>query len=421
MSTSQPLPSDVRDPDLAPQGERKIQWAERFMKLLNAIRARFEREQPFHNVRLGLSIHLEAKTAYLARVLRAGGAEVAVTGCNPLSTQDDVAAALASTGEIAVFAHHGASPEEYEQHLTQVLETRPHVILDDGGDLVNLLHGKLSHLAEGIWGGTEETTTGVRRLKVLAQRNELKFPMFAVNDARMKFLFDNRYGTGQSVWDGIMRTTNLSIAGRTVVVAGYGWCGRGIAMRARGLGADVIITEIDPIRAIEAVMDGFRVLPMEEAAPQGDIFVTATGCRDVIRREHFERMKDGALLANAGHFDVEISKPDLYALAKSHGEIRPNVEEFELPDGRRLYLLAEGRLVNLASGDGHPVEIMDLSFALQALTLEYVAKHHEELSPVLYPVPEEIDRGVAQMALEARGIRLDALTPEQRAYLENAA
>lgn len=421
MSRSQPAPSEIRHPEWAPQGERKIQWAQRFLKLLGTIRERFERERPFQAVRLGLSIHLEAKTAYLARVLKAGGAEVAVTGCNPLSTQDDVAAALAASGEIAVFAHRGASPEEYERHLARVLETRPHVLLDDGGDLVNLLHGKLAPLAEGIWGGTEETTTGVRRLRALAQRNELKFPMFAVNDARMKFLFDNRYGTGQSVWDGIMRTTNVSIAGRTVVVAGYGWCGRGIAMRARGLGADVIVTEIDPLRAIEAVMDGFRVLPMEEAAAQGDIFVTATGCRDVITQRHFERMKDGALLANAGHFDVEISKPDLWKISRSHREIRPHVEEFELPDGRRLYLLAEGRLVNLASGDGHPIEIMDLSFALQALTLEYVVRHHEELAPGVYPVPEEIDRAVARMALEARGITLDVLTPEQRAYLENAA
>jgi adenosylhomocysteinase len=388
------------------------------MKLLSAIRERFERERPFAGVRLGLSIHLEAKTAYLARVLCVGGAEVAVTGCNPLSTQDDVAAALAAPGEIQVHAWRGATPEEYEQHLTRVLETGPQVILDDGGDLVNLLHGKLTHLAAGVWGGTEETTTGVRRLRSLAKKGELRFPMFAVNDAKMKHLFDNRYGTGQSTWDGIMRTTNVSIAGRTVVVAGYGWCGRGIAMRARGLGADVIVTEVDPVRAIEAVMDGFRVMSMAEAASQGDIFVTATGCRDVIRKEHFERMKDGAILANAGHFDVEISKPDLEALATVREEIRPNVEAFQMADGRTLYLLAQGRLVNLAAGDGHPIEIMDLSFALQALTLEHIVKHHEELTPGVYPVPEEIDRQVAQMALEARGIKLDVLTPGQRAYLE---
>lgn len=412
------MPSGVRDLSLAPQGERKIRWAERHMKLLSAIRERFERERPFAGVRLGLSIHLEAKTAYLARVLCVGGAEVAVTGCNPLSTQDDVAAALAAPGEIQVHAWRGATPEEYEQHLTRVLETGPQVILDDGGDLVNLLHGKLTHLAAGVWGGTEETTTGVRRLRSLAKKGELRFPMFAVNDAKMKHLFDNRYGTGQSTWDGIMRTTNVSIAGRTVVVAGYGWCGRGIAMRARGLGADVIVTEVDPVRAIEAVMDGFRVMSMAEAASQGDIFVTATGCRDVIRKEHFERMKDGAILANAGHFDVEISKPDLEALATVREEIRPNVEAFQMADGRTLYLLAQGRLVNLAAGDGHPIEIMDLSFALQALTLEHIVKHHEELTPGVYPVPEEIDRQVAQMALEARGIKLDVLTPGQRAYLE---
>ncbi len=414
MST---LASEVRDLSLAPQGERKIRWVAQHMKLLNAIKARFERERPFAGLRLGLSIHLEAKTAYLARVLRAGGAEVAVTGCNPLSTQDDVAAALAAPGDVRVFAWRGATPEEYEAHLTRVLETRPHLILDDGGDLVGLLHGKLAPLAEGVLGGTEETTTGVRRLKALARQGQLKFPMIAVNDAKMKHLFDNRYGTGQSTWDGILRATNVSIAGRTVVVAGYGWCGRGIALRARGLGANVIVTEVDPVRAIEAVMDGFRVMPMLRAAEEGDVFVTATGCRDVIRREHFERMKDGAILANAGHFDVEISKPDLLALSVRHEEIKPNVEAFELADGRTLYLLAQGRLVNLAAGDGHPIEIMDLSFALQALSLEHLAKHHRELGPGVHPVPEAIDRQVARMALEARGIELDALTPAQRAYL----
>ncbi len=414
------MPAEVRDMKLAPQGEQKIRWAECHMKLLQRIRERFSAEKPFEGVRLGLSIHLEAKTAQLARTLHSGGAQVAVTGCNPLSTQDDVAAALAQDGQIAVYAWRGATAEEYEHHLSQVLRTRPHAILDDGGDLVSLLHGKLSELAAGVWGGTEETTTGVRRLRALAQQNRLRFPMFAVNDAHMKYLFDNRYGTGQSVWDGIMRTTNLSIAGKTVVVAGYGWCGRGIAMRAHGLGANVIITEIDPVRAIEALMDGFRVMSMEEAAPLGDIFITATGVRDVITEKHCQRMKDGAILANAGHFDVEISKPDLVKLSTSHGEIRPNVEEFTLKNDRRLYLLAEGRLVNLASGDGHPVEIMDLSFAVQALTLEYLVQHHDELKPGVYPVPKEIDQQVARTKLVTLGIRLDELSGAQRAYLEKA-
>jgi adenosylhomocysteinase len=414
------MPSEVRDRKLAPQGEQKIRWAERHMKLLNRIRKRFSSEKPFQGVRLGLSIHLEAKTAQLARTLQSGGAEVAVTGCNPLSTQDDVAAALAHDGKIAVFAWRSATPDEYEHHLSQVLKPRPHAILDDGGDLVGLLHGKLSELASGVWGGTEETTTGVRRLKILAHQNQLRFPMFAVNDAHMKYLFDNRYGTGQSVWDGIMRTTNLTIAGKTVVVAGYGWCGRGIAMRAHGLGANVIVTEIDPVRAIEALMDGFRVMTMEHAAPLGDIFVTATGVRDVITEKHLRLMKDGAILANAGHFDVEINKSDLKKLSVAQSEIRPNVEEFTLREGRHLYLLAQGRLVNLASGDGHPVEIMDLSFAVQALTLEYLVKHHGELEPGIYPVPQEIDRNVARQKIEALEIQLDELSASQQAYLEKA-
>ncbi len=412
--------SVIRDASLAPAGQKKIDWVQRRMSVLNKIRAEFEREQPFKNLRLALSIHLEAKTAYLAQVLKAGGAEVAVTGCNPLSTQDDVAAALASRGDIFVAAWRGATPEEYQSHLKAVLQTKPYIILDDGGDLTKLLHGELKELAPDILGGTEETTTGVRRLKALAAQKKLLFPMFAVNDAQMKFLFDNRYGTGQSTWDGIMRTTNLSIAGKTVVVAGYGWCGRGIALRAKGLGASVIITEVDPVRAIEAVMDGFRVMQMVEAAPLGDIFVTATGCKDIITEKSLSVMKDGAILANAGHFDVEISKPDLERLSRARRTIRPNVEEFELHHGRRLYLLAEGRLVNLAAGDGHPVEIMDLSFALQALTLAQIANHHEKLQPGLYPVPLEIDRRVAWLKLETVGIAIDQLSAEQQAYLERA-
>ncbi len=410
--------SIVRDPTLAPAGQKKIDWVQRRMGLLNKIRDHFEKTQPFKGLRLGLSIHLEAKTAYLAIVLKAGGGEVAVTGCNPLSTQDDVAAGLAARGDIQVFGWRSATPSEYTDHLKHVLKTKPQVFLDDGGDLTNLLHGEMSDLIPTIYGGTEETSTGVRRLRALAAANKLKFPMFAVNDAYMKHLFDNRYGTGQSVWDGIMRTTNLSIAGKTVVVASYGWCGRGIALRAKGLGAHVIVTEIDPVRAIEAVMDGFQVMPMIEASAHGDIFVTATGCKDIITKESFAKMKDGAVLSNAGHFDVEISKPDLDALSTGKREIRLNVEEYQLKDGRKLYLLAEGRLVNLAAGDGHPIEIMDMSFAVQALSLEYVAKNHKSLKPGVYSVPAEIDQRVAQMKLESVGIKIDHLTSAQKAYLE---
>jgi adenosylhomocysteinase len=413
--------SIVRDLQLAPAGQKKIDWVQRRMGLLNKIREHFEKTQPFKGLRLGLSIHLEAKTAYLAIVLKSGGGEVAVTGCNPLSTQDDVASGLAARGDISVFGWRGATPGEYTEHLKQVLKSKPQIFLDDGGDLTNLLHGEMSDLAPNILGGTEETSTGVRRLRALAGAGKLKFPMLAVNDAYMKHLFDNRYGTGQSVWDGIMRTTNLAIAGKTVVVASYGWCGRGIAMRAKGLGAHVIITEIDPVRAIEAIMDGFQVMPMMEAAAFGDIFVTATGCNDIVTKDSFARMKDGAVLSNAGHFDVEISKPDLDALSTGKREIRFNVEEYQLKDGRRLYLLAEGRLVNLAAGDGHPVEIMDMSFAVQALSLEYIAKNYKALKPGVYPVPAEIDKRVAEMKLASMGIKIDHLTPAQKAYLEAEA
>ena len=412
--------SEIRDSALASQGEAKIRWAERHMKLLRAIRERFERERPFEGIRVAMSIHLEAKTAQLARTLRAGGAELHATGCNPLSTQDEIAAALAADGEISVFAKHGVDAEEYDRLLIQTLGHKPQLILDDGGDLVRLIHGDRPDLGEDVWGGSEETTTGVRRLEALARRGTLKFPMFAVNDALMKHLFDNRYGTGQSVWDGIMRTTNLTVAGRTVVVAGYGWCGRGVAMRAHGLGASVVVTEIDPVRAIEARMDGFRVMSMNEAAPLGDVFVTTTGCKDVIVGQHMERMRDGALLANAGHFDVEINKGDLAALAAEQYEIRPNVEAFRMANGHELYLLGDGRLVNLAAGDGHPVEIMDMSFALQALTLEHLAGHHGDYGVDVYPVPRDIDRAVAEMALEAVGVRIDRLSDDQASYLENA-
>ncbi|MBE0467540.1 MAG: adenosylhomocysteinase [Candidatus Desulforudis sp.] len=406
----------VRDLALAPQGRLKIDWVRSHMPVLHAIREEFERARPFAGVKVAVSVHLEAKTAYLAEVIKAGGAEVNVTGSNPLSTQDDIAAALVAAG-IPVFAWYNPTPEEYHRHLVQTLENGPQIVIDDGGDLLHLLHTELEHLAPGVIGGCEETTTGVIRLRALESGGRLPFPMFAVNDAMSKYLFDNRYGTGESVWSGIMRTTNLLVAGKTVVVVGYGWCGRGIAMRARGLGAHVIVCDVDPVRAIEAHMDGYRVMHSLEAARQGDIFVTATGCRDVLRSEHFQVMPDQALLSNAGHFNVEVSGPDLEALSVSRRIVRQNIEEYTLADGRRLYLLAEGRLVNLAAGDGHPAEIMDMSFALQALTALHVLEQGERLEKKVYPVPREIDRRVAELKLNALGITLDRLTPEQEAYL----
>lgn len=408
--------SDIVNPALAKAGRDKIAWAARYMQLLGRIKRQFEQEQPLKGLKVSLSIHLEAKTAYLCQVLQAGGAEVAATGCNPLSTQDDVAAALAESG-IAVYARHGADPETYQRHLCQALDFGPDLIVDDGGDFVQLLHGRLSHLAGKVRCGCEETTTGIARLKARVAAGQLAFPMIDVNDAMCKHLFDNRYGTGQSVWDGIMRTTNLQISGRTVVVAGYGWCGKGVSMRAKGLGAKVVVCEVDAVKAIEAAMDGFSVMPMAQAAAIGDLFVTVTGCRDVIRREHFERMKDGALLANAGHFDVEIAKDDLEALAAEHCTLKPNIEGYTMPDGRTLCLLAQGRLVNLAAGDGHPVEIMDMSFALQALSVRHAALGRVDPAPALYPVPDEIDQQVARMKLEALGSRIDTLSDAQRAYL----
>ena len=407
---------EIRDISLAPEGRRRIDWAAAYMPALAGIRKRFREESPLKGLRVSLSIHLEAKTANLAIALREAGASVAVTGCNPLSTQDEVAAALAEMG-FPVFAWHGATTEEYTHHLNRTLDIGPNIVIDDGGDLCELLHGPRGELAGGVIGGCEETTTGVRRLRRLEAEGLLRFPMIAVNDADCKHLFDNRYGTGQSVWDGIMRTTNLLVAGKTVVVAGYGWCGRGVAARAKGLGADVVVTEVDPVKALEAMMDGFRVMPMIEAAEQGDIFVTVSGCRDIIRREHMLRMKDGALLANAGHFDVEINKVDLCGLAVDVTEPRKNVQGFVLPDGRTLCLLGEGRLVNLAAGDGHPVEIMDMSFAVQALSAEYVAKNQGVLQSRVYTVPREVDRQVALVRLASSGVRIDSLNEAQKEYL----
>ncbi len=406
----------VRDINLAPSGKLKIDWVKEHMPVLNQIRSEFEATKPFKGVKVAVSIHLEAKTAYLAKVLKAGGADVVITGSNPLSTQDDVAAALAADG-IQVYAWYNATAEEYKEHLVKVLETRPDVIIDDGGDLVNLLHNECSHMANQVIGGSEETTTGVMRLEAMEKANLLKFPMIAVNDALCKYLFDNRYGTGESVWTGIMRTTNLIVAGKTVVVAGYGWCGKGIAMKAKGLGAKVIVTEIDPIKAIEAHMDGFTAMSMDDAAALGDVFITVTGCKDVIRGKHYENMKNGALLANAGHFDVEINKPELNERSVGRRVVRQNIEEFAMPDGRKIYLLAEGRLVNLAAGDGHPAEIMDMSFALQALSAKYILENGKNLGNKVYKVADEIDKKVAEIKLKSLGTGIDRLTPEQEQYL----
>lgn len=408
----------VRDINLHQQGRLKIDWVRVHMPVLNAIREEFERDRPFQDLRIALSIHLEAKTAYLAEVLRAGGADVSVTGSNPLSTQDDVAAALAHTG-MKVYAWYNASPGEYEDHLRRTLGNRPHIVIDDGGDLVHLLHTDLRDQAGEVMGGAEETTTGVLRLRALEKAGKLLFPMVAVNDARCKYLFDNRYGTGESAWSGILRTTNLVVAGKTVVVMGYGWCGKGVAMRARGLGANVIICEVDPVKAVEAHMDGYRVMHSEDAAREGDIFVTVTGCRDLLRESHFRRMKDGAVMANAGHFDVEINIPELERASVSRRTVRANIEEFLLPDGRRLYLLAEGRLVNLAAGDGHPAEIMDMSFALQALAALHIARHGKEMEKKVYYVARDIDDRVARLKLKSLGIEIDRLSEEQFRYIND--
>jgi adenosylhomocysteinase len=386
------------------------------MPLLRSIGEDFDKSRPLEGLRISLSVHLEAKTACLCRVLERGGAEMHVTGSNPLSTQDDVAAALAAGG-IDVHARHGASQAEYERDLCAVVESGPHIIIDDGGDLVHLMHTRYESLLPGVIGGCEETTTGIRRLRSMERAGTLRFPMVAVNDADCKHLFDNRYGTGQSVWDGIMRTTNLIVAGKTAVVAGYGWCGKGVALRAKGLGAKVIVTETDPVRALEAHMDGFAVMPMSEAAPLGEIFITVTGCRDVITQEHFARMCDGALLCNAGHFNVEIDTKALYGLAAERYEARANIEGCVMPDGRTLYLLAEGRLVNLASGDGHPAEIMDMSFAVQALSVQFLAEHGGALTPGLLAVPREIDLAVAERKLATLGIKTDLYSDIQRVYL----
>lgn len=409
--------SMIKDIALAPTGLQKIAWVKEHMPLLNILNERYAEKKIFDGLNMVVTIHLEAKTAYLAQTLKNCGANVVVTGSNPLSTQDDVAAALADSG-ITVFATHACSQEEYDLYLSKALDAKPSLIIDDGGDLVNMLHSTRRELIPNLIGGSEETTTGVHRLKALNEAGKLAFPMIAVNDAYCKYLFDNRYGTGQSSWDGIMRTTNLAVAGKTVVVAGYGWCGKGVAMRAKGLGANVIVTEIDPIKGIEAVFDGFRVMPMHEAAKYGDFFVTVTGCKDVITKEHFPLMKDGAVLANAGHFDVEINVKDLEAMTVEPAyEVRKNITTYTMPNGKKINLLGEGRLVNLACGDGHPVEVMDLSFAMQFLAMKYLLEHKGELQNNLYVLPEELNTEIAALKLEAMGAGIDTLTPEQYAYL----
>ena len=408
----------VKDIKLAPEGEKKIDWVSRFMPVLQNIRKEFEQEKPFKGVKIATTLHLEMKTAFLLLTLKAAGAEVSAAASNPLSTQDDVVAALAKNG-VKVYAIRGESREEYYEFMHRALDIEPNIIIDDGADMVSTVLRERQELIENLWGASEETTTGVIRLRAMEKDGVLRFPIIAVNDSYTKYLFDNRYGTGQSTWDGIIRSTNLLIAGKNVVVVGYGWCGRGIAMRAKGLGATVIVVETDPIRALEARMDGFLVMSMSEAAKVGDIFVTSTGNINCIRREHFEVMKDGVIMANAGHFDVEISKPDLKSLAVEINNPRPNITEYKLKDRRRLYLLAEGRLVNLAAADGHPAEIMDMSFALQAKAAEYIKNNHEKLEPKVYVLPREIDEMVAKIKLKSLGIEIEKLTEEQKQYLES--
>lgn len=410
---------DVKDLGLAGKGRERIEWAAGEMGVLALIRERFEKERPLEGIRIGACLHVTTETANLVETLKAGGAEVALCASNPLSTQDDVAAALCDQSRIDVFAIKGEDNDTYYRHINAVLDRRPHVTMDDGADLVSLLHREREDQIAAVIGGTEETTTGVIRLRAMAKDGALKYPIVSVNDADTKHLFDNRFGTGQSTMDAIMRSTNLLIAGRTVVVCGYGMCGRGVASRARGLGAKVVVTEVDPLPALEAAMEGYGVMPLREAARIGDVFVTVTGDRGVIRREHLEVMKDGVILANAGHFDVEIDKTALEELSEGKRRIREFVDEYKLADGRRLHLLAEGRLVNLAAAEGHPAAVMDMSFANQALAVEWVVKNRGSLGAGVYPVPAEIDAEVARLKLRAMGVEIDELTPEQKEYLRS--
>ena len=408
--------SRIKDASLAPSGRKKIEWVRSFMPALTEIEKQFEAEKPFKGLRIAVSVHLEAKTANLGLVLAKGGAEVYLTGCNPLSTQDDVAAAVAEMG-VETFGIYGVTPAEYEDLLAETLACHPHLIVDDGGDLINLLGGRCREYADQLIGGCEETTTGIHRLKAREREGVLPCPMMAVNDAKAKHYYDNKYGTGQSVWTAIMDTTNLIVAGKTVVVAGYGWCGKGTAMRAKGMGANVIVTEVDPFKALDATMDGFRIMQMDEAAKVGDIFVTVTGCKDVITPKHFAVMKDQAVLCNAGHFDCEVDIASLKKMAVKEEDRRKNIVGYTLPDGRTLNVLGEGRLVNLACGMGHPAEIMDMSFAVQALSLKWLVDHKDELTTKVYRIPDTIDDEIGRAKLAAMGLSIDKLTPEQEEYL----
>ncbi len=412
---------DVKDLSLAQKGLDRIQWADQSMPVLKIIRERFEKEKPLKGTRVAACLHVTTETANLARTLQAGGAELRICASNPLSTQDDTAASLVKNFEIAVFAIKGEDNETYYSHLHSTLENGPQITMDDGADLVTAVLTDKKEYISGIIGSTEETTTGIIRLRSMAEEKILRFPVIAVNDAKTKHLFDNRYGTGQSTLDGIVRATNLLLAGTLFVVVGYGWCGRGVAMRARGMGALVVVSEVDPVRGLEAVMDGFQVMPIEEAAKIGKIFVTLTGNKHVIRREHFESMSDGAVVANSGHFNVEIDIPALESLSKEKRTVRDSLEEYLLKDGRRIYLLGEGRLINLAAAEGHPAAVMDMSFANQALAAEYLVKHHRELKPQVYLVPPEIDEEIARLKLSAMGVQIDQLTDEQQTYLKSWA
>jgi len=410
--------SKVKDIKLAEEGKLKIEWAESRMPVLMSIRERFGKTKPLKGLRIACCLHVTKETAVLMKTLREGGAQVALCGSNPLSTQDDIAAALAKEG-MEVFAWRGVNSEEYYWCVDRVLDTRPQITMDDGGDLVTRMLTKRKELLGDMIAGTEETTTGVIRFRAMEKDGVLKYPIIAVNDSFTKYLFDNRYGTGQSTIDGIMRATSTLIAGKSFVVGGYGWCGRGIAMRAKGMGANVIVTEVDPLRALEAIMDGFLVMPMSEAAEKGDIFVTATGDKDIIRKEHYRKMKSGAILANSGHFDVELDLKGLQSMTKKKRVIRPNVEEYTIENGKRLYVLGEGRLVNLAAAEGHPPEVMDMSFANQALAAEWLVKEWKKLGKKVYKIPEEIDRNIAKLKLESMGAKIDELTPEQKKYLSS--
>jgi adenosylhomocysteinase len=417
QGTNGNVPHHVKDLGLARDGRARIEWAERHMPVLRTIRARFAKERPLAGLRIAACLHVTTETANLARTLQAGGAQVFLCGSNPLSTQDDVAAALVAHYDVATFAIKGEDHQTYYSHIVSCIDAAPHITMDDGCDLVTVLHTKKKEALKGVFAGTEETSTGVTRLRAMASGKVLKYPVIAINDADTKHLFDNRYGTGQSTLDGVLRCTNMLVAGSTVVIAGYGWCGRGLASRAKGMGATVLVTEIDPLRALEAQMDGYQAMSMEEAAPRGDLFITVTGNKSVLRREHFAAMKDGAIVANSGHFNVEIDIPALERMSGGRRTVRPFVEEFKLKSGRRVYLLGEGRLINLAAAEGHPAMVMDMSFANQALSVEHLKKHAKSLERQVYTVPEAIDREVARLKLASMDIRIDAPTAEQLKYM----